>query len=351
MTYENFRDTKFFRSLDGLRCVSIVAVLLYHCDSRLPGLLGTRGYMGVDLFFVISGFLITTLLLREKDATGNVSLLNFYARRTLRIFPLYYAVLLAFVGATWAIDRRTAEGREFFHHLPFFALYMNNWVIALGPKRVIFAFSWSLATEEQFYIFWPSIVASSRKRWVAPAVIASLMGATWVMQVLLAHGVFDLGEVPDRIVTSIAPAICMGCLLAFALNNRASYNALRPMLSRPWCAVVGAALVLVASMLPIEVNFVRIAMVLLVASVVVCSEHWMRPALDNRLARHIGVVSYGMYLMFTLILNVGKRLLHLDASWQKFVWLLPVTTLVATVVFRVYETPFLRLKARFVKAA
>jgi peptidoglycan/LPS O-acetylase OafA/YrhL len=91
--FARFRKTGYFPSLDGLRCLAIVPVVWHHSTPYpYAGLLG-RGPLGVDLFFAISGFLITTLLLRERDQAAGVSVRRFYVRRAARIFPLYYAVL------------------------------------------------------------------------------------------------------------------------------------------------------------------------------------------------------------------------------------------------------------------
>ncbi|HEY3820819.1 MAG TPA: acyltransferase [Polyangiaceae bacterium] len=91
-THDHFLGTSRFSSLDGLRCLAVVPVVWHHSTPRPPsGLLG-RGPLGVDLFFAISGFLITTLLLRERRR-GELSVGRFYARRALRIFPAYYLVL------------------------------------------------------------------------------------------------------------------------------------------------------------------------------------------------------------------------------------------------------------------
>src|SRR5678816_1344035 len=91
--YRAYLGLERFPSLDGLRALSIVPVIWHHSTPRqLEGVLG-KGPLGVHLFFAISGFLITTLLLRERRATGAISIAGFYARRSLRIFPLYYAVL------------------------------------------------------------------------------------------------------------------------------------------------------------------------------------------------------------------------------------------------------------------
>lgn len=96
-SYETYRSTRTFSSLDGLRCLSILAVVWHHTGAASGSWRGAlaKGFLGVDLFFAISGFLIVTLLLRERDRNGKLALGRFYARRALRIFPPYYGLLLA----------------------------------------------------------------------------------------------------------------------------------------------------------------------------------------------------------------------------------------------------------------
>src|SRR5438874_13781643 len=96
-THQDYLRTKYFGSLDGLRCLSILMVIGFHCNLTCTSFFHTGQY-GVSLFFVISGFLITTLLLREQKSSGTISLKNFYIRRTLRIFPLYYATLFIYIA-------------------------------------------------------------------------------------------------------------------------------------------------------------------------------------------------------------------------------------------------------------
>jgi peptidoglycan/LPS O-acetylase OafA/YrhL len=151
----------FRPDLEGLRAVAVVLVLLYHAD--VPGFSG--GYVGVDVFFVLSGFLITGLLLREVRRTGRVSLPNFYARRARRLLPASALVLLVTVIASVfmmpplrvpdvSVDAAAA------------ALYVSNMRFAfqatdylqaeMAPSPILHF--WSLGVEEQFYIFWPAIV-------------------------------------------------------------------------------------------------------------------------------------------------------------------------------------------------
>ena len=159
--YEAFTATAWFSGLDGLRAFSVVAVLWYHLAGEHDLALLNHGNQGVQLFFAISGFLVTTLLLRERRRTGTISLRSFYLRRTLRIFPLYYAVLATYALLVFATLRGTPKGAEFWQHLPAFATYTSNWFVSADAGTghgVTFYFAWSLATEEQFYLVWPPLL-------------------------------------------------------------------------------------------------------------------------------------------------------------------------------------------------
>jgi len=145
-----FRDKKFFAGLDGLRFFSITAVVWYHSVGYLPGVpFSGFGFLGVDLFFVISGFLIVTLLLRESEKHGTISLKAFYIRRTLRIFPLYYGFILFLACFYFFLNRDSEVGKAFLSELSIYLFYLGNFF------PVSLAIVWSLATEEQFYLLWP----------------------------------------------------------------------------------------------------------------------------------------------------------------------------------------------------
>src|SRR5688572_11294818 len=119
---------RYLPALDGLRALAIVAVVWHHSLPRaVPGWLG-RGHAGVPLFFALSGFLITRLLCAEQHTTGNIALGRFWMRRSLRILPLYYAVLGGFV-LYLACVTPTEATRHFFASLPHYATYTSNWFV------------------------------------------------------------------------------------------------------------------------------------------------------------------------------------------------------------------------------
>ncbi|MFL5963909.1 MAG: acyltransferase family protein [Gaiellaceae bacterium] len=139
-------------ALDGLRGVAILLVFSVHCFDWPKG-----GHLGVDLFFMLSGFLITTLLLEERDATGRINLRVFYARRARRLLPALALLLTAYL----AID--AAKGHNGLKAAAFGGLYVANLVEAFGQNPGVLSGSgldhlWSLAQEEQFYLLWPLLV-------------------------------------------------------------------------------------------------------------------------------------------------------------------------------------------------
>jgi peptidoglycan/LPS O-acetylase OafA/YrhL len=180
---------RFRPDIEGLRAVAIVAVLL--CHAGVPFLAG--GYVGVDVFFVISGFLITKLLVGELDRSGTISLRGFYARRAKRLLPLS-AVLLATVGILSMILLSPLRNTEVAGDIVASALYIANWHFAaqsvdyfaqgLEPSPVLHL--WSLAIEEQFYLVWPGLILATT--WIFRRRGRSVRPVLWVVLALILAG-------------------------------------------------------------------------------------------------------------------------------------------------------------------
>ena len=177
-------DLKFIPQLDGLRAFAILAVLLTHSWYYVPDFpiswLGPQGWIGVDLFFVLSGFLITRILLESKGAPRYY--LNFYARRGLRVWPIYYLLLFfVFVVSAHLSPHWNRYFPRTFFPAGYFVLYLQNTFFDLPTVPLALAITWSLAVEEQFYLVWPFLVS-----WVKaarlPLVLLSIMIATPVIR-------------------------------------------------------------------------------------------------------------------------------------------------------------------------
>jgi peptidoglycan/LPS O-acetylase OafA/YrhL len=358
--HENFTERRRFGSLDGIRCICIVAVIWHHCPglSGIFGTASTRGFLGVDMFFVLSGFLITTLLIRERERFGRISLRAFWARRCLRIFPIYYAMLFA-LSAVYLLKGDDPDSGKFFAALPWNALYLSNWTHENGPNL---APLWSLATEEQFYLIWPLVEAFARK-WVRRA----LLGLLVVLNVLFAMRI-GFGLLPENIADYLAGLnigqttflpILLGVLLAHAANNPASFRLLNSACGHRFSSIVwfGILAVLVSTgpqdIQGIWRSAIQVAMTLVIASCVLRASHVLSGPLDLRPVRLIGEVSYGMYLFHMWVIDLVRRVegrFAEDGGLSPIMFFLIVTALtfaISFASFRLFEQPILRFKKRF----
>lgn len=154
-------------ALDGLRAVAIALVVLFH--ARAP--VGLGGFVGVDIFFVLSGFLITSLLLSEQDAKGTVDLPRFYWRRVLRLTPALLAMLAIYVAvAPLAWPRISDHGTQ----AALAAVYLSDYSVALFGVPTILSHTWSLSVEAHFYLLWPLAIVATMRRWNRRALVIGL---------------------------------------------------------------------------------------------------------------------------------------------------------------------------------
>lgn len=335
-----------FGALDGLRALSVIAIIWHHTSGTPGPAIAGRGYFAVDLFFAISGFLITTLLVREQLSSDRISLRNFYVRRSLRIFPLYYAVLLVCIATTVAATSRRSDPVEqrFLHHLPAFATYTSNWVVEQGDK---FYFAWTLATEEQFYLLWPPVLVAAlaigrRRTWV-PLLVLGLL-------IIVSQGarlVADTSVLPGRIPASMSLPILLASAAALTASTPRGFAVLAAVLGRSWSAPAAVLLLVSALAFAPQQQLIQCLIVAFVVSVCLTKRTPLHPLLQWRPLAFIGVISYGVYLSHMLCANTIRALLHQNYGLPLFAATLLTVIGVAYLSFRYFETPLLRLKRRF----
>ncbi|MEO6708959.1 MAG: acyltransferase, partial [Planctomycetota bacterium] len=208
-------------------------MIWHHTAGGFGGLpLSSNGFLGVDMFFVLSGFLIVSLILKERERTGAISLRRFYARRTLRIFPIYYLVLAAILVFVTVIRPESAMRGPFLSELPFHSSYTTNWI----QSTTFLAIAWSLATEEQFYLLWPPL-----EKFFARQVLVILAGFLVVNQ-LLNFGLLDgllesrlgLARGDYAILQVTFTPICLGVLLAHTLARPSGFARLQAVFASRW---------------------------------------------------------------------------------------------------------------------
>jgi peptidoglycan/LPS O-acetylase OafA/YrhL len=339
-------------ALDGIRCLAITGVVWHHSLPRsFPGWLG-RGHAGVPLFFALSGFLITRLLIAEQRATGHIDLGQFWLRRSLRILPLYYAVLAGFV-LLLGLRAPTEATRHFFASLPFYASYTSNWFVEYRVAHPVwFGFAWSLATEEQFYAWWPLLLrwAEGRGRWLAPLGLLTLLGLDQLAE-RMGPPWLTPGEIPARVATSLSAAMLLGALLALALAHPRGGAALRRALAAPSAlplAIAAAAALLWRPLGPpilLELAFAT----LVGAAALTSGRGALARLLSARPLVHVGRVSYGVYLFHVPVLGALKRTLPVLAEQPLalFPAAFALSIALASASYRYLEGPLLALRERF----
>jgi peptidoglycan/LPS O-acetylase OafA/YrhL len=366
-------------TLDGLRGVAILAVIWHNAGltwSYADGPLGyglfrlgaNLGWMGVQLFFVLSGFLITGLLLDSKGRPQQLR--HFYMRRVLRIFPLYFTVLLiAFallpalgLAPHW-LDRDRAQQLAYW-------TFTSNWVAPWLGTGTAFGHFWSLAVEEQFYLLWPLLVVAVSRDGLARCCLA-LIGSALLLRAWLIWHDRQFAELAAYQFTVVRwDALAMGALLALALR-RSEWFA---WLDRHWLNLLAPVLMYIVLHIAVEHNFAAVGDGVAVLNQSVAALLFslmlfgaLRPAAagDSPLQRAlqwpqlcaVGKYSYAIYVFHLPVIHIwggapiwlrGSPLLE---SICNVAVVFALSTALAVVSWHSLEQPFLRLKRFFAGAA
>jgi peptidoglycan/LPS O-acetylase OafA/YrhL len=370
------REAKHVPELDGIRGIAILVVLISHFGSTSGGenvRLGSffseafgLGWVGVDLFFVLSGFLITGILLDSKGSNGYFR--NFYARRTLRIFPLYFLYVFVFFHVAMPIGGLLHHGE----HIDtsgeiWYWLYLANWWNGLGHSIKYLIHFWSLCIEEQFYFTWPLVVMLASKK-ALKAICVALIVLSPVLRFI-----FTYQSPPRLFLYNFTPfrlePIALGALIAILVRD----DEMSPVVARAmkylwvpallvfaWISIqsgtTGLGAVLISRFGYTCVDLTFASFVFFVAQTV--RQNRQIRFLRNSVLRSCGKYSYGMYVLhmpIVIVLSIPLAYLfaigHVSSSMVRVLIAIAVGTLltylVALVSWNVLENPLLRLKSRF----
>lgn len=354
----------YIPGLNGLRAVSILLVLMNHAfikgpldNMTTPWTFFADGGLGVNTFFVISGYLITTLLMREQALTHTVQLTKFYMRRVLRIFPAYYSLLLFYL---------------LLQLLHVFQLSGTSWVTSVTFTKYFNKSDWptnhlwSLSVEEHFYLLWPLgfIHLKNKGRRLLPVIIIVLVPAARLVNTYYLHTQW----MDELSLFQRADAIACGCLLALhfdkitlAVDKLVQKSRLFVLL--PLAILFGLYLLNEVPIKQPVANglltafgtttglFANMAIVLLLVITISHKTLWQR-VLSFGAVNYIGKISYGIYLWQQLFFSPWQQQffsLHLNPLMALLVNI-GCIILVASASYYVIEKPFLRLKARYAVA-
>lgn len=337
----------YLPALDGLRGIAVLLVLFIHAQfAPFPG-----GFLGVDLFFVLSGYLITTGLLHEYAKTQQINLRAFYMRRVLRLLPALLVTLV--LAVLMELHRGNLSSDEITRNVLLALFYVANWARALADVSLSkLDHTWSLSIEEQFYLLWPLALGWLLKR-CAPARI--LQGLAFLIVCLMFYRAWLYW--PNHFARTYygfdtrADAMLSGCWLAGWLFWQ------RDQRSPLWRCAVPVWLIIFAGLIggtrygqavyPLGLyTLVAAGTALLLAEIILYPIGWLARALSIEPLRYVGKISYGLYLYhFVLFSTTPPPIAHPNPVRQALDF--AATFALAALSYHLIETPCLRLKRRW----
>jgi len=351
--------------LDGLRFYAFLGVFVCHTlpfeasfyhglHLPMPWLWGATvkaGAAGVDLFFALSAFLITSLLLREREETGDISLKHFYLRRILRIWPLYFLV----IGLGLVLSHTMANQHLQWYYVAGYLLFAGNWVHAVFGRPESIAFPlWTVSIEEQFYLIWPLLVKRLERRGlIAAGVVIFVLATVCRIGFVLAGvsgGYIYYGS------TARCDSIALGILIALFADRlpELTRTARFLLVSGGLVGWIAASAWLTDQPGAISMREVpgRLIIALAAGSMLYGCVYSRSKFLTGAWVVQLGKVSYGLYLLHLTGLLLAKSVVHpisgtalLATKAVGFV----LTLLLAFASYRWVESPFLRMKDRFAR--
>jgi peptidoglycan/LPS O-acetylase OafA/YrhL len=350
------------RSLDGVRGAAILLVVLHHGDTIGEGF----GFIGVNTFFVLSGFLITCLLVAEWDASHDISLRDFYVRRALRLLPALTIMLLAFLVFAFLTDPRGRAFRELNEAL-FALFYSTNWafVFRIG-RHMSLSHTWSLSVEEQFYIVWPVLLffvlprtsRTSLLCWIFLAAFLSVIiriilfvgGTTNLAGNILPMDLHRLSYGTDTRADSLLLGCFGGVLVSSNLLPRKAWFARALKASALASGLVllamGACPIWSAWMICAGWFLASVLAMILIMHLASATHSLPRRFLEFPALVYIGQISYGLYIWHAPI-RVALLQYHVPSENVMYlVFVFPVVLMS----YYLIERPCLRLKTRFQRA-
>ncbi|MEO7922342.1 MAG: acyltransferase [Chitinophagaceae bacterium] len=356
--------SRHYPALDGLRGVAILMVIFLHNFGFMNYFF--FGWLGVDLFFVLSGFLITDILL---NSLGKPNFLrNFYMRRVLRIFPLFYLILIICLFILPNINSLKLDASYYTDNQFWFWTYLQNWLFIFkephGDK--ILLHTWSLAVEEQFYLVWPVTILLIRKPKILLGIVILALAVVLVARYMVwVYKVEDLAYSSLYTFTRI-DGLCIGSMLALLLRVNPGFLRKYTTVIVLLMAAVNFGFYFVNNQrgfsLPYLafVGYTTFAVLfgILVHEAVTGKSRLINFLLDNRPLKFFGKISYGLYVYhwpvfmllfpyFVELLAARMQLSFRIAETGSAVIVTVIAVLVSWLSFHFFEKPFLGLKNRF----
>jgi len=354
---------QYYPALDGLRGIAIIMVVVFHNFGFINYFF--FGWLGVDLFFVLSGLLITEILINTVDRPG--FLRNFYLRRILRIFPLYYLLLIVCLVILPLLPSLKDTLRYYTDHQWWFWLYFQNWLYILHPpeRNNLLLHLWSIAVEEQFYLIWPFAILFIKNRKILFAIVVSLLAGIMVTRSLLwVTNTQGLQYFNLYIFTRI-DGICLGCALALIRNIKPDFIKNNTAVLVSFFALLNFVFFFINRVRNFSFPYYpfigyttfAILFTILVDECASNNNGWAASVFKNPVLKFFGKISYGFYIIHWPVYKFSNDrfvsyLDNFNIGNQQVVMIISATlaTGIAIVLsvlsYHFFESRFLRLKDR-----
>jgi peptidoglycan/LPS O-acetylase OafA/YrhL len=367
-----------FTGLNELRAIAAIAVIVHHIElykhrdaidslfqTRLHNIISSLGENGVYLFFVLSGFLITYLLLSEFKESGDIKIRKFYFRRLLRIWPLYYFLLIIcfFILPYMVINNDFFEKSYytkviseiqvgFFPKLITFLLFLPNLALIMFKPIAGLAQSWSVGVEEQFYLFWPLVIYFCRKHLLQTFFFILILKPITLAVLIFINGYLHLSFLEIAITYLIyfkIELMALGGIGGYLLFIKIMPIGFKPMKIHSFLIVL-----LIFICVLFHVNYILLACLFLI--LILLSTNLSSNIFKNRILSSLGQISYGLYMYHPIIMFFSFSVLYkynlfkthpIVANFSIYILVFVFTIIVSRLSFRFLELPFLGLKEKF----
>lgn len=348
---------KYIKQLDSLRAIAVLLVMISHWSPKKHYVFETLGFIGVNIFFVLSGFLITSILLNNKEKALNLGIgkkqlvKNFYAKRVLRIFPIYYLTIffLYFLGNSLPSNIENSIGYHLTYTSNFYFYNAQHW-------DHVTSHLWSLSVEEQFYLIWPWIVLFINNKFLKNAIY-----------IFIAIGIFSqfmaINSWNILLPSSCFDAFGLGALLSWNITfNKSNIKKFYKRLSIVIIPIVCGVFIIgfTFGYLNVKPRFViSLLMFWMLTAIILKKESTsfvFRYLWNNKFLIFLGKISYGLYLYHNILphitvkfreyLPVISQNIHLKTA-SYIMWDFALVILISWISFKFIEQPFLRLKKSF----
>jgi peptidoglycan/LPS O-acetylase OafA/YrhL/glycosyltransferase involved in cell wall biosynthesis len=368
--HQAYLERKYLPELDGLRAFSAIIVVSCHLHDGQTMWRWLAGWQGVTVFFVLSGYLITTLSLREEALRGQLSLTSFYIRRSFRIFPLYYLLLGVYCFLILGLRMNPEKHYMLRQALPYYLLYFQEvpFIYGLANEQgeiqhynIPFHQSWTLGIEEKFYLVWPLlafVLWRNRQRVRAPGTLA--LAVCFALMPPLCAGTTE-GEHLGEVLFPYYP-ILLGCLLGLLLHDRRWFDRLSFLAGQGWCVLCLAVFLALHFLCPwVPDNYKVVGYLRNVAYVLAVGAFLVPVVLGDGLIQRflrsgplvfLGRLSYAIYLVHVLCLNLAQKVFppytdRFEVSLAAYVLACLISVAVAWVLSVVVEKPCIEIGRRW----